>query len=52
MSEKPKSTRKNFRLPASLAEWIDSYCKRKNTNMSRLIVDYFTFLRDQEEAKK
>ena len=46
--ERAKSARKNFRLPAELAEWIDSYCKKKNTNMTRLIVEYFTFLKEQE----
>ena len=50
--EKPKSVRKNFRLPSHLAEWIEGYCKKKNTNMSRLIVEYFTYLQEQEEAKK
>ena len=47
-----KSVRKNFRIPAELAEGIEKYAKEKNTNMTRLIVDYFTFLLEQDKKNK
>jgi len=45
-----KRVRKNFRLPPDLATWIDAFARRKNTNMTQIIIDYFTDLRKRNEA--
>jgi hypothetical protein len=46
---KNSKVRKNFRFPADLAEWAQSYADRKGTNVTKLIVDYFVLLREQEK---
>ena len=43
--------RKNFRIPADLADWAEKYAADKNTSMTQLIVDYLTHLRDQEQQQ-
>lgn len=40
--------RKNFRIPADLADWAEQYAADKNTSMTQLIVDYLTDLRERE----
>jgi hypothetical protein len=40
--------RKNFRFPADLAVWAQKYADKKGTNVTKLIIDYFTSLREQE----
>lgn len=40
--------RKNFRLPLDLTIWAEKYAKSKNTNLTQLIVDQLTELREQE----
>ena len=43
-----KQKRKNFRIPSDLAEWAEKYAKSQNTNLTQLIVDHWTELRNQE----
>lgn len=43
------STRKNFLFPTELVRWAEKYTQSHNTTMTRLIVDYFTKLRQQVE---
>lgn len=40
--------RKNFRLPHGLTMWAEQYAKSKNTNLTQLIVDQLTELREQQ----
>ena len=51
--KKPKvengKVRKNFRLPADLALWADRYARRRNTNLTQLIVDQLTVLREEQQ---
>lgn len=49
-SQKPERVRKNFRLPADLVAWVEIFAKRKNTNMTQLIIDHLTDLRERNEA--
>ncbi len=41
--------RKNFRFPADLAQWAQEYADKRGTNVTKLIVEYFTTLREQEK---
>lgn len=43
--DKPGRVRKNFRIPADLAEWVDKFAQNKNTTMTQLIINYFLDLR-------
>lgn len=47
-NERPRK-RKNFRIPADLADWAEQYASNKNTSMTQLIVDYLTHLRSLEQ---
>jgi hypothetical protein len=40
--------RKNFRLPLDLTLWAEDYARRKNTNMTQLIVDHLTKLKERD----
>jgi uncharacterized protein (DUF1778 family) len=42
-------TRINIRVPAELDEWIKKYAEDHNTNMTKLIVDYFAEIRRKSE---
>jgi hypothetical protein len=47
-AKKTEKVRKNFKLPADLAAWIESYARDCNTSMTQLIVDHFTKLREKQ----
>jgi len=51
--KKPKiengKIRKNFRIPADLVRWADNYVLKKNTNLTQLIVDHLTSLREEQQ---
>jgi hypothetical protein len=50
-SKNGRKVRKNFRFPADLAKWAESYAARKNTSMTQMIIDYLTDLREQASGK-
>jgi hypothetical protein len=50
-STKAKKKRKNFRLPLGLTLWAERYAKRKNTNLTQLIVNHLTELREGEKSQ-
>jgi len=43
-----RKKRKNFRLPFALTTWAERYAKRKNTNLTQIIVDHLTALKEEE----
>lgn len=43
-----RKKRKNFRLPWGLTVWAERYAKKKNTNLTQLIVDHLTALKEEE----
>lgn len=51
----PKGTtvkaRLNLKIDEDLKDWIMEYAKRNGTDVTKLITEYFIFLRRQEEAQ-
>jgi hypothetical protein len=45
-----KKSRLNLRLPAELLVWMKKHAQTNNTNVTRLVVDYFTKKRKVEEG--
>lgn len=41
--------RKNFRIPADLADWAEQHAASKNTTMTQLIIDFLTDLHETEK---
>jgi hypothetical protein len=41
--------RKNFRIPADLADWAEQYAANKNTTMTQLIIDFLTDMHDKDQ---
>lgn len=41
--------RKNFRIPADLADWAEQHAASKNTTMTQLIIDFLTDLHSKEK---
>ena len=49
MSEKIETSATALRIPTDLLVWVKQYAKSRNTNVTRLIIEYFTQLRAQHE---
>jgi hypothetical protein len=47
---KAEKIRLNIRLPMDLSYWAKRYAHEHNTNVTQLIVDYFTELKKNVEA--
>jgi hypothetical protein len=45
-----KKSRLNLRIPTTLLEWARRFARAKNSNVTRLIVDFLT--EEQASAKK
>jgi hypothetical protein len=41
--------RLNLKIDGDLKEWVMSYAKRSGTDVTKLITEYFIYLRKQEE---
>jgi hypothetical protein len=46
---KSRRVRKNFRLPEDLVIWVERHAKRNKKTMTQVIVDYFTWLRENHK---
>ncbi len=48
MDQKPRK-RKDFRFPPDLIVWAENFAKQKNTNLTQLLIDQLTELRDRNK---
>lgn len=44
---KPLRIRKDFRLPSDLVDWAIEFARQKNTNLTQLLIDQLTALRER-----
>jgi len=44
--------RLNLKIEGDLKEWVMDYAKRCNTDVTKLITEYFIFLRKQEQQQE
>jgi hypothetical protein len=45
--DKPRRVRVNMRIPADLLVWAKSYAISKNKNVTQIVVDHFTGLKEK-----
>jgi len=44
-------SRLNLKVDKELKKWVMDYAKRRGTDVTKLITEYFIFLRDQERRQ-
>lgn len=44
--------RLNLKIPEDLKEWAKDYAHRHGTDVTRMICDYFRYLRDEEQKQE
>lgn len=42
-------SRLNLKIDRELKDWVMEYAKRRGTDVTKLITEYFLFLREQEQ---
>jgi len=42
-------SRLNLKVDKELKKWVMAYAKRRGTDVTKLITEYFIFLREQEQ---
>jgi len=52
MPRRSGGTRINIRLNAQLVEWAKSYAKRRGTDLTKLIREYFIALKAHDERQE
>lgn len=50
-SSKKPPARVQLKLPSDLKEWAQDYANRKNTNITQLVKDHFTRLREKDDGR-
>lgn len=48
-NSKPSRVRKDFRFPSDLILWAENFARQKNTNLTQLLIDQLTALRERNE---
>lgn len=43
--------RLNLKIDRNLKKWVMGYAKRRGTDVTKLITEYFIFLREQEQRQ-
>lgn len=46
-ADKPRRVRINMRIPSELLEWAKDYAVAKNKNVTQIVVDHFTGLKEK-----
>jgi hypothetical protein len=44
-------SRLNLKIDKDLKKWVMGYAKRRGTDVTKLITEYFIFLREQEQRQ-
>jgi hypothetical protein len=47
--KKPDAKLTSLRIPEDLLKWVKDYAEKKNTTVTRLVVDHLTELRTRSE---
>lgn len=47
----PKRVRVNMRIYGDLLKWAKKYAKKKRTNVTQLVTDYFVKLKEKDDAE-
>ena len=47
-----KPARLQAKLPEDLHIWVHEYARRRNTNVTQLIKDHFTSLKEKDDARR
>lgn len=45
-------SRLNLKIDRELKKWVMDYAKRRGTDVTKLITEYFIFLREQEQQQE
>ena len=48
--DKPRRVRVNMRIPADLLDWAKDYAVSKNKNVTQIVVDHFTGLKEKSNG--
>jgi len=46
----PKSIRVNMRIHGDLLKWAKKYAKKRHTNITQLVTDYFVKLKEKDKS--